>query len=407
MFKFSPKNPIGFFAAQRFYIIIRVMTQCSNSGCIVISAATAALRAAPANAAFLYRKDESMKTLKVAMLGFGNAGQAFAEILLDKHETIQKTYNTDVRVTVIATGSRGCLVNPEGLDLADALRAVREDGRFAYDHPDYWEDVYADCHCAGEPASVVLAREADYDVLLEMTPLQIFTGQPAITHLKTALSRGKHAITANKGPIAWAFKELRDLAIEKNVKLMDETLRLCQVTEVHGILNTTTNFVLEELAKGIPYDEVMEEGRRRGFVEADPSMDIDGWDASAKLTALLNVLMGADITPLDVDRVGISDITEADIAAAASRGNVIKLICHGKFEDAPEGSNAAERRVVATVKPVEVPKEQLLANIDGTSSVVSITTDLMGKLSIVEHNPEILQTGYGIFSDLLRLIVNL
>ena len=112
------------------------------------------------------------------MLGFGNAGQAFAEILLDKHETIQKTYDTDVRVTVIATGSRGCLVNPEGLDIKDALRAVREDGRFAYDHPDYWEDVYADCHCAGEPASVVLAREADYDVLLEMTPLQIFTGQP-------------------------------------------------------------------------------------------------------------------------------------------------------------------------------------------------------------------------------------
>ncbi|MBQ1216292.1 MAG: hypothetical protein IIX88_08160 [Firmicutes bacterium] len=363
-----------------------------------------------------------MKTLKVAMLGFGNAGQAFAEILLDKHEVIMKDYDTDVRVTVIATGSRGCLVNSDGLDLADALRAVREDGRFAYDHPDYWEDVYADCHCAGEPASVVLAREADYDVLLEMTPLQIFTGQPAITHLKTALSRGKHAITANKGPIAWAFKELRDLAMEKGVKfyyettvmdgtpifnLVDETLRLCKVTEVHGILNTTTNFVLEELAKGIPYDEVMEEGRRRGFVEADPSMDIDGWDASAKLTALLNVLMGADITPMDVDRVGISEITEADIAAAASRGNVIKLICHGKFEDAPEGENAAERRVVATVKPMEVPKEQLLANIDGTSSVVSITTDLMGKLSIVEHNPEILQTGYGIFSDLLRLIVTI
>ena len=354
-----------------------------------------------------------MKTLKVAMLGFGNAGQAFAEILLDKHDIIARDYNTDVRVTVIATGSRGCMVNAEGLDLADALRAVREDGRFAYDHPDYWEDTYADCHCAGEPASVVLAREADYDVLLELTPLQIFSGQPAITHLKTAISRGKHAITANKGPIAWAFKELRDLAEEKGVKfyyettvmdgtpifnLVDETLRLCTVTEVHGILNTTTNFVLEELAKGVPYDEVMEEGRRRGFVEADPSMDIDGWDASAKLTALLNVLMGADITPMDVDRTGIAAITEDDIRAALGRGNVIKLVCHGKFEDG---------RVIATVKPVEVPKEQLLANIDGTSSVVSITTDLMGKLSIVEHNPEILQTGYGIFSDLLRLIVTI
>ena len=142
-----------------------------------------------------------------------------------------------------------------------------------------------------------------------------------------------------------------------------------------------------------------------------------------------------EITPRDVDRTGIEKITEGDIRDAASRGNVIKLICHGAFADeAPaagqpgeacsqdgqpgEGCNqdgqpaeglklSPRRRVIATVRPVEVPRDQLLANIDGTSSVVSITTDLMGKLSIVEHNPEILQTGYGIFSDLMRLIRHL
>lgn len=384
-----------------------------------------------------------MKQLKAAMLGFGNAGQAFAEILLNKHAQIRDEYGVDVRVTAIATGSRGCLSCGDGLDLAEALRLIREEGRFPADHPHYYEPDFADCHCACEPASMALAREADYDVLIELTPLKIFSGQPAITHLKTALSRKKHAITANKGPIAWAFRELRDLAETNGVhfyyettvmdgtpifNLVDETLRLCTVTEVHGILNTTTNFVLEEMAKGVPYDEVMEEGRRRGFVEADPSMDIEGWDAAAKLTALLNVLMGADITPRDVDRTGIENITEDDIRAAASRGNVIKLICHGAFADdcgngngsdngcgngdcfgshSSAGGSGAPRRVIATVRPVEVPKDQLLANIDGTSSVVSITTDLMGKLSIVEHNPEILQTGYGIFSDLLRLINNL
>lgn len=385
-----------------------------------------------------------MKTLNVAMMGFGNAGQAFAEILLEKHDRICEEYGVDVRVTVITTGSRGCLCCPQGLDLREALTLLRSEGRFPVDHPHYWESEFADCHCACEPASMTLAREAEYDVLMELTPLKIFSGQPAITHLRTALSRGKHAITANKGPIAWAFRQLRDLAEEKGVKfyyettvmdgtpifnLVEETLPLCTVTEVHGILNTTTNFVLEELAKGVPYDQVMEEGRRRGFVEADPSMDIEGWDAAAKLTALLNVLMGADITPRDVDRTGIEKITEDDIRDAASRGNVIKLICHGAFADeAPAAAQPGEacsqdgqpgegcgeglklsprRRVIATVRPVEVPRDQLLANIDGTSSVVSITTDLMGKLSIVEHNPEILQTGYGIFSDLMRLIRHL
>ena len=373
-------------------------------------------------------KEFPMKTLKVAMLGFGNAGQSFAEILLDKHQQICDKYGVDVRVTAIATGSRGCMVQPGGLDLKEALRLIRETGSFPADHPDYYEPLYADCHCAGEPASMTIAREADYDVLMELTPLRIFSGQPAISHLQTAISRGKHAITANKGPIAWAFRQLRDLAEKNGVhfyyettvmdgtpifNLVDETLRLCTVTEVHGILNTTTNFILEEMAKGVPYEEAMEEGRRRGFVEADPSMDMEGWDAAAKLTALLNVLMGADITPNDVDRTGIEHITEDDIRAAASRGNVIKLVCHGAFsgmwENASEntGQENAARRVIATVKPIEVPRDQLLANIEGTSSVVSITTDLMGKLSIVEHNPEILQTGYGIFSDLLRLIANL
>jgi len=122
---------------------------------------------------------------------------------------------------------------------------------------------------------------------------------------------------------------------------------------------------------------------------------MDGWDAAAKTTALLNALMHADITPKDIDRTGITAITEKDIKEAKERGCFIKLFCRGVIEDG---------KVVGTVKPIEVPEQELIAHIDGTSSAVSITTDLMGKLTIVEHNPEILQTGYGIFSDLIRVI---
>ena len=156
--------------------------------------------------------------------------------------------------------------------------------------------------------------------------------------------------------------------------------------------------LLEELALGADYDDIMERGRSLGFIEADPSMDIEGYDAAAKITALLNVLMDARITPDQVKRKGIEDITVNDIKDAASRGKVIKLLCRGVRKD--------DGRVEATVGPAEVSKDDILAGINSTTSIVSITTDLMKKVSIIEHEPEIEQTAYGVFGDLLRVLDN-
>ena len=149
------------------------------------------------------------------------------------------------------------------------------------------------------------------------------------------------------------------------------------------------------MAKGKPYEEILQTGKQLGFIEADPAMDIEGYDAAAKVTALLNVLMKAGITPDQVDRKGIEDITVQDIKVAADRGKVIKLVCRGQLTDSG---------VTASVKPVEVDREDMLATIDSTTSVVSITTDLMGKLSVIEHAPEIQQTAYGIFGDMIRVL---
>lgn len=340
-----------------------------------------------------------MRELKVAMLGFGSAGRAFAGLVIGKHEEIKKTYGCDVRIVAVATGSRGSLVNKAGVNLEKALSDMEILQRFDPEGEDY-----------SKLTAMEIAAQVDYDVLIELTPLVIFSGQPAIDHIKTALIRKKHAITANKGPIAWAFEELRKLAQDQGVRfyyettvmdgtpvfnLVDETLRMCRVTEVKGILNSTTNFILEELAKGKNYDEVFREGKERGFVEADPSLDVEGWDAAAKTTALLNVLMGANITPYQIDRKGIEDITVEQIKAAEARGKVIKLLCSGTTENG---------KVAGKVAPVEIDKTELLATITGTSSVVSITTDLMGTVSVVEHDPEIAQTGYGVLSDLIRVI---
>lgn len=340
-----------------------------------------------------------MRELKVAMLGFGNAGRAFAELILNKGEEIKRAYSCDVKVVAIATGSRGSLVNEAGVDLSKACRDMETLSRFDTNGADF-----------SGMGAMEIADNVDYDVLIELTPLAIFSGQPAIDHIKAAFKRRRHAITANKGPIAWAFEELRRLAAEQEVRfyyettvmdgtpvfnLVDETLRLCRVTEVTGILNSTTNFILEELAKGKDYDAVILEGKERGFVEADPSMDVEGWDAAAKTTALLNVLMGAGMTPDQIDRKGIEDISIEQIRDAEARGKVFKLLCRGTIENG---------KVIGRVAPEEIDKNELSATITGTSSVVSITTDLMGTVSIVEHDPGIEQTGYGVFSDLIRVI---
>ncbi|HZK88362.1 MAG TPA: hypothetical protein VFC27_04330 [Anaerovoracaceae bacterium] len=343
-----------------------------------------------------------MKNLKVAVLGFGNAGQAFAKLLINKKIEILQGMNYGIDVVAITTRSRGSLVSENGVDLENACKDIEASGKFDKNDKSY-----------SNITSMEVVEKVDYDVLIELTPLVIFSGQPAIDHIKKALKRGKHVITANKGPIAWAFEELKELAKKQDslfyyettvmdgtpiFNLVNDTLKFCKVLEINGILNSTTNFVLEELAKGRLFDEVISEGKKRGFIEADPAMDLEGWDAAAKTAALLNVLMSANITPNDIDRTGIVGISYEDIKEADERGNVIKLLCHGSIKDG---------KVAGIVKPTEVKKNNLLASITGTSSVVSITTDLMGTISIVEHDPEIEQTAYGIFSDLLRILSKL
>lgn len=340
--------------------------------------------------------------IKIAILGFGNVGKAFAQLLTEKQEAIFNKFNLNINVVAISTRSKGCLVNENGIDLKEVLNDIEKFNHFDINRNDYTEI-----------SSIEVAENVDYDILFELTPLQIFSGQPAIDHIKTALTRKKHAVSANKGPIAWSYESLRKLAEKSKVlfyyettvmdgtpvfNLVDETLKFCKVTEVKGILNSTTNFVLEEIAKGKPYDEVIKEGKKRGFVEEDPSMDIEGWDAAAKTAALLNVLMDANITPYDVERKGIEDITFEQIKEAENRGNVIKLICYGGIENG---------KIIARVKPEEISKTSLLATITGTTSIVSITTDLMGTVTIVEHEPEIEQTAYGVFSDLIRVLSNM
>ncbi|MBZ9689645.1 hypothetical protein G9F72_025545 [Clostridium estertheticum] len=342
------------------------------------------------------------KEINICLVGFGNAAQEFCRMLITKNLELKESTGYDVKVTAIAGRSKGAIINAKGIDLTKALSDVKSKGSF---------DSSAEDTVTMETLQVI--KHCHASLLVELSTLSIYDGEPAISHIETAFDVGMHVITANKGPIAWKYQKLRDNSKEKNLQFLYETTVMdgtpifnfvkytlpgCRVLSFKGILNSTTNFVLEQMESGNSYEDAIKEAKRRGFAEEDPTLDIDGWDAAAKTSALLNVLMDTNINPAEIDRKGIADITLGDIEKAKEKQCKIKLLCEGYIEDnKPKGR----------VHPVYINYVDTFSNIDATSSILAITTDLMGQVQIIEKNPEIQQTAYGIYSDLLTLVKNL
>lgn len=340
-----------------------------------------------------------MKKINVALMGFGNVGQSFARILIEKKKEIEETYDISVNVVAIVTKTRGNIVDAWGIDLERVLKHIGEYGVL----PKINETML-------QRTAMDIVKYVEYDVLVEMTPLEFASGHVATEHIIAAMKRGKHVICTNKGPLAWHYKELNKLAESNNCRFLYETtvldgtpvfsivrenLKMCEVTEIRGILNSTTNYILQGLANGRNVKEVIAEGKKRGFIEANPNNDTAGLEAAAKIVALANVMMDAGITPEDVEIKGIKDITKEDLDRAAANGNVIKLICRAYRKDG---------EVLVKVAPEEISKYNTYAAVSGTSLAISITTDLMGTMTIIEESPEVEQTGYGVFSDLITIM---
>jgi homoserine dehydrogenase len=335
-------------------------------------------------------------------VGFGNAAREFCRMLITKKLEIKEINGYDIKVTAIAGRSKGSIINAKGIDLERALRDVESTGSF---------NTSAEDTVTMETLQVI--RHCNANVLVELSTLSIYDGQPAIKHIETAFDIGMHVITGNKGPIAFKYQELRDYSKKRGLQFLYETTVMdgtpifnlvkytlpgCKVVSFRGILNSTTNFVLEQMESGNSYEDAIKEAKKRGFAEEDPSMDIDGWDAAAKTAALLNVLMDTNINPSEIDRQGIAHITLEDIEKAKESDCKIKLLCEGYIKN-----NVARGKV----HPIYIKSNDTFSNIDATSSILAIKTDLMGELQIIEKNPEIQQTAYGIYSDLLTLINSL
>jgi homoserine dehydrogenase len=334
---------------------------------------------------------------RILLAGFGKVGREFARLLLDRRAELARAQGLEPVVVGILTGRHGSVQRSGGIDLRKALRR---------------SEAGTSLESCGRPvrgSSVDAIRRTRADVVVELTPLRITPRQVALDHIVAALSSGKHVITANKGPVVYHYRELRDLARKRGVgfryegtvmdgapifNLFQETLRGIRILSFEGILNSTTNLILSMIEAGHTYDEGVGAARRMGLLETDPAMDLEGWDATVKACLLANVVMGGRLRPERVPREGIASLTPARIDRARASHRRLKLIARGWREGSA---------VKASVSLKSIGPEHPLFPVRGTSSSLSVRTDMLRELQIIERDPGVRQTAYALYSDLLAI----
>lgn len=335
---------------------------------------------------------------KIALIGFGVVGQAFAETIRDKKKMLKERYDLDPEIVAIAGRSKGSIYDPEGLDLELLLRNFEETGSL-------------ESYPRGKKGltSLETVSETGAEVIVEVTVTDIETGEPALSHVKAALSQGKHVVTSNKGPAALAYKELKVLADQNQVQFriestvlsgtpainfVSENLAGHKIYGVKGIINGTTNYILSKMEQGKKFEDVLREAQELGYAEAKPAADVEGWDAVAKIMILGNALLGGELKVEDVEREGITGITPEDIMTAKSKGERIKLIAEAYVEDGI---------VKARVSPERVHLSDPLAGVSGTLNALTVMTDGLLEVTVIGGGAGGMGTAHGLLSDILAI----
>lgn len=330
--------------------------------------------------------------------------RTLARLLQDRAAELRDRYGITFRITGIASRRLGWVADPNGID-PDSCGA----GTPAREMQASRSPISESKAQATEVESWLKA--AHPDVLFEATSLNVQDGRPAVDHIRAALNHGAHAITANKGPIVHAYRELRDLAASKRRRFLFEStvmdgvpifslfdqLPAIRLQGFYGILNSTTNVILSHMEEGLSFDEALKKAQELGIAETDATHDIDGWDAAVKTAALITVLMDVPVKLDQIARDGIRDLTPQAVRTAKRDGWRFKLVCRAR-----RTASGAE----ASVQPEKVQSTQPMAKISGTSSYVYFETDIFPGLAITEENPGLYATAYGMLADFVRAVRN-
>ena len=338
---------------------------------------------------------------KLAFIGFGTVGQGLAEILRDKGDTLRQGIGFDAQIVAVSDLMKGSLYHPAGLDVAKLLEVVQATDSLN-DYPNSpglqrgWDSFQTIC-------------DSNADTIVEVSFTDIETGQPAIDHCQAAFACGKNVVMSNKGPVALAYKELSALAEQNSVRWCFEgtvmsgtpALRMPltalvgnEISEVRGIFNGTTNFILSQMEDEMSYADALKQAQALGYAEADPTADVDGFDALGKVVILANVIMNAPLRKEDVACRGISHLTMQDIMAAKAEGKRWKLIGRAKKEG---------NKVVASVGPEKVRWSDPLAGVMGAMNAITYECDLAGPITLVGAGAGRVETGYSLLIDLINI----
>ncbi len=332
--------------------------------------------------------------MRIILIGFGVVGKSVTTIITRRYAEKVKDYGFNPKIVAIVDVD-GAVINPRGLS-PEKLEEIKQKGFPISADPEFG-------HPGMSALDVIESVEAE--VVVEATPVNIKNAEPALSHITKAFKTGKHVVTTNKGPLALAMPALTELAEYNKVYLrfsgtvgggtpMLEFAKRClagdKILAIRGILNGTTNYILTEMAQNrVTFQEALANAQKLGYAEADPTMDIDGFDTACKVVILANWIMNKKITLKDVDRTGIRDVSLQALDEASKRGNTIKLI--GSID-----SN------VPTVKPMEISKTSPLC-VSGVLNAVTFFTEFAGEQTLVGRGAGGIETASAVLRDLLDI----
>ncbi len=334
----------------------------------------------------------------IVFIGFGVVGTGLAEIIHNKKDYLKNKYGFEYNVLGVCDLIKGSIYDENGLDLEKVLKLNKEKGKII-DYPAKEKGL----------KSVEMIKKPEVDIVVEVTPTNVKTGEPGLTHYRTALENKKHIVSTNKGPVALKYKELKEIADKNNVylgfegtvlsgtpaiNLATRDLAGCEIKSIQGILNGTTNYILTKMEEGREYEDVLKEAQKLGYAETDPTADVEAYDPLAKIVILANTVMEGNVDLNKVPREGITKITLEDVKRAKKNGKRIKLI--GKAWR--EGGE-----VKAQIKPEEIPLTHPLANVMGVLNAITFETDVTGDVTIIGPGAGAYTAGYAMLTDMLEI----
>ena len=335
--------------------------------------------------------------MRIILIGYGVVGQSFTKLLLSKLVDLYNLYGMKPRI-VACVDNKGSAIDTSGLDIQRLLEIKKNKGTVG--------EYYNNNKSKLEPIQII--ENIDAEIVMELTPTNLKDGEPGLSHIISAMKYGKNVITVNKGPLSVAFSSLIELANFNGISFkfsgtvgggtpILEFAKRClkgdRIVSFKGILNGTTNYILSKMEEGLTFTDALNDAQNKGYAEAVPSLDIDGYDAAAKLVIMANWLMGMKVALEDVNRNGITTVKTQEVSEALKKGNAVKLV-----------ATCENKKLV--VKPIEVSKLDPLC-VNGTLNSVTFSLKYAGNQTIIGRGAGGIETASAVLRDMIEIRENI